>query len=73
VRLVVGVTDDVVVAHIARLALDAHGAPTTPSDEQDAPFSELAMFVLVRRDGEWWLAAGQNTPERPGGAVAART
>ena len=30
-------------------------------------FSEMAMYVLVERDGEWWLAAGQNTlvAERP--------
>lgn len=28
-------------------------------------FSEMAMYVLVRRDGKWWLAAGQNTPIRP--------
>jgi len=27
----------------------------------------MAMYVLVERDGEWWLAAGQNTlvAERP--------
>ncbi len=25
-------------------------------------FSEMAMYVLVERDGQWWLAAGQNTP-----------
>lgn len=31
------------------------------------------MYVLVRRDGQWWLAAGQNTPIRPGGAVPAVT
>jgi uncharacterized protein (TIGR02246 family) len=72
VRHVAAITDDVVVAHIARLALDANGEPSPPTDDRDAPFSELAMFVLVRRDGEWWLAAGQNTPMRPGGAVAAR-
>jgi uncharacterized protein (TIGR02246 family) len=30
-------------------------------------FSEMAMYVLVERGGQWWLAAGQNTPvaERP--------
>jgi uncharacterized protein (TIGR02246 family) len=71
VRHVAAVTDEVVVAHIARLALDANGAPRPPTDDRDAPFSELAMYVLVRRDGEWWLAAGQNTPMRPGGAVVA--
>jgi hypothetical protein len=21
----------------------------------------MAMYVLVERDGEWWVAAGQNT------------
>jgi len=30
---------------------------------------ELALYVLARRDGTWWLAAAQNTPIRPGGAV----
>jgi uncharacterized protein (TIGR02246 family) len=31
-------------------------------------FSEMAMYVLVERGGQWWLAAGQNTPitERAG-------
>jgi uncharacterized protein (TIGR02246 family) len=48
---------DVVVAHVARHALDDNG------------FSEMAMYVLVRRNDRWWLAAGQNTPIRPGGAV----
>ena len=26
---------------------------------------EMAMYVLVRRDGHWWLAGGQNTFIRP--------
>jgi uncharacterized protein (TIGR02246 family) len=41
---------NVVVAHIRRQAVDPDG------------FSEMAMYVLIERDGEWWLAAGQNTP-----------
>ncbi|WP_194813460.1 SgcJ/EcaC family oxidoreductase [Nocardia sp. XZ_19_385] len=41
---------NVVVAHIRRQALEPGG------------FSEMAMYVLVERDGEWWLAAAQNTP-----------
>jgi uncharacterized protein (TIGR02246 family) len=70
VRHVHAIGDDVVVAHIARLVLGADGAPVAPDDGSGGPFSELAMYVLVRRDGQWWLAAGQNTPMRPGGAVS---
>ncbi|MBY8862132.1 SgcJ/EcaC family oxidoreductase [Nocardia sp. CA2R105] len=25
-------------------------------------FSEVALYVLVERDGRWWLSAAQNTP-----------
>jgi hypothetical protein len=28
----------------------------------DGGFSEMAMYVLVEKDGRWWVAAGQNTP-----------
>jgi pyridoxamine 5'-phosphate oxidase family protein len=71
VRHVLAVSEDVVVAHIARLALDADNEPLPPGPDRGGPFSELAMYVLVHRDGQWWLAAGQNTPMRPGGAVPA--
>jgi uncharacterized protein (TIGR02246 family) len=54
---------DVAVAQVRRAALDADGRPI-PVDDPSA-FSEMAMYVLVRRDGQWWLAAGQNTPIRP--------
>jgi uncharacterized protein (TIGR02246 family) len=40
----------VVVTHIRRQAVVADG------------FSEMALYVLVERDGRWWLAAAQNTP-----------
>lgn len=40
----------VVVTQIRRQATDPGG------------FSEMAMYVLVERDGRWWLAAAQNTP-----------
>jgi uncharacterized protein (TIGR02246 family) len=56
-------TPDVAIAHVRRIALDADGEQI-PSDDP-AVFSEMAMYVLVRRDGKWWLAAGQNTPIRP--------
>jgi uncharacterized protein (TIGR02246 family) len=53
---------DVAIAHVRRAALDADGEPV-PVDDASV-FSEMAMYVLVRRDGKWWLAAGQNTPIR---------
>jgi hypothetical protein len=39
-----------VLTHIRRQALAPDG------------FSEMALYVLVQRDGRWWLAAAQNTP-----------
>lgn len=63
------VSDDVIVAHVARRALNPEGQPIEPSSDTTGAFSEMALYVLVRRDEVWWLAAGQNTPIRPGGAV----
>lgn len=57
----------VAVAHVARYALDADGQPVEPSSDPSSTFSEMALYVLVRRGQQWWLAAGQNTPIRPGG------
>ena len=51
-------TSDVVVAQVRRDALDT----------EDDAFSEIALYVLVRQEGTWWLAAGQNTPVRGTGA-----
>ncbi|GAA3381815.1 DUF4440 domain-containing protein [Cryptosporangium minutisporangium] len=42
----------VAVAQIRRQAATADG------------FSEMALYVLVQREGRWWLAAAQNTPIR---------
>jgi uncharacterized protein (TIGR02246 family) len=66
---VLPVSPDVIVAHVARFALDENGEPVRPGSDDDGAFSEMAMYVLVRRESDWWLAAGQNTPIRPGGAV----
>jgi PPOX class F420-dependent enzyme/OxyR family protein/uncharacterized protein (TIGR02246 family) len=54
----------VVVAHVRRVALDPGGHALEPTSDLDGPFSEMALYVLVRRDRAWWLAAGQNTPLR---------
>jgi PPOX class F420-dependent enzyme/OxyR family protein/uncharacterized protein (TIGR02246 family) len=53
----------VAVAHVRRVALDPDGNPAA-DDDAAAGFSEMALYVLVRRGGTWWLAAGQNTPIR---------
>jgi uncharacterized protein (TIGR02246 family) len=54
----------VAVAQVRRVALDADGQPIEPSDGITGSFSEMAVYLLVRRGGVWWLAAGQNTPIR---------
>jgi uncharacterized protein (TIGR02246 family) len=59
----------VAIAHIKRLALGADGQPVDPGQDTHGAFSELALYVLVHRDGGWWVAAAQNTPIRPGGAL----
>jgi uncharacterized protein (TIGR02246 family) len=56
---------DVVVAHVRRAAVDADGKALEPTGETSGAFSEMALYVLVKRDDAWWLAAGQNTPIRP--------
>jgi uncharacterized protein (TIGR02246 family) len=56
---------DVVLAQVQRVALDADGQPIEPTADLTGAFSEMILYVLVRRDGRWWLAAGQNTPVRP--------
>ncbi|MEP1326989.1 MAG: NAD(P)H-dependent oxidoreductase [Sulfitobacter dubius] len=57
------VAADVVAAHVRRTALDASGVALEPAAA--GVFSEMALYVLVRRSGQWWLAAGQNTPIAP--------
>ena len=60
----------VAIAHIRRLALGPDGQPMEDGGATpDGAFSEMALYVLVQRDGRWWVAAGQNTPITPGGAA----
>jgi len=56
-------TPDVAIAYVRRLAARRPaGPPAAPG--KPGSFDELALFVLVRRDGHWWLAAGQHVPDR---------
>ena len=59
----------VAVAQVARYTLDPDGQPIAPSSDPASAFSEMATYVLVRHGQQWWLAAGQNTPIRPGGVA----
>lgn len=58
-------TPDVAIAQIRRVALsDEPETAAAVGAGNSRVFSEMALYVLVRRGGEWWLAAGQNTPIR---------
>lgn len=57
---VLSAAPDVALAQVRRAELDDRGEPV-PSHEGERRFSEMALYVLVRRNGTWWLAAGQNT------------
>lgn len=52
---------DVAIAYLRRQLID-------PESHQEVAlgnrFDELALLVLARRDGHWWLAAGQHVPDR---------
>src|SRR5262249_49185884 len=60
------IREDVVVAHIARLALSPDGDPLPPTADPNQPFSEMAMYVLVRRGEDWWPGCGTQHPDAPG-------
>jgi uncharacterized protein (TIGR02246 family) len=64
VAAVLSPAPDVIVTQVKRVALDPDGTPVPPSvpgPGASGAFSEMALYVLVRRGGDWWLAAGQNT------------
>jgi len=38
----------------------------SPKSAFEDAFAEIALYVPVNHQGRWWLAAGQNTPVKPG-------
>ncbi|GAA4539560.1 SgcJ/EcaC family oxidoreductase [Pseudonocardia xishanensis] len=48
-------SDDVALARKLARAVDAEGEPV------DLDHAMSALYVFVRRDGRWWIAARQNT------------
>lgn len=51
------------VAHVRRITLDPTGRAVPPEARLGSPvLHEVAMYVFVKRENAWWLAAGQNTP-----------
>src|SRR5438874_3756929 len=50
---VVAPAPGVAVAQVQRLALDPDGHPLEPTADVTGPFSEMALYVLVKRDGTW--------------------
>jgi uncharacterized protein (TIGR02246 family) len=54
-------SDSVACAHVRRIGTDRHGTPLLAAHAQDI-VQEMALYVLVRHEGQWWIAAAQNTP-----------
>jgi uncharacterized protein (TIGR02246 family) len=55
------VAEDVAIAYVRRFSLADRGEE---EPGRAGAFDELALFVLVQRDGGWWLACGLHTPDR---------
>jgi uncharacterized protein (TIGR02246 family) len=63
---------------IVRTTSPAPGMVVTQIRRQalNGEFSEMAMYVLAKREGRWWLAGAQNTPVSdvlPGQTITAGT
>jgi hypothetical protein len=58
------VAEGTAIADVRRFSLAERGERGEEQPGRADAFDELALFVLVRRDGAWWLAAGLHTPDR---------
>lgn len=58
-------SNDVIIAYIRRLAnLAELKQPFQSEPKLGNAFDELALIVLIQREGQWWLAAAQHLPDR---------
>jgi len=51
---------DIACASVRRTGLDEHEMPLNPA--HGSIVQELALYVLARRAGRWWIVSAQNTP-----------
>jgi uncharacterized protein (TIGR02246 family) len=58
------VAEGTAIAYVRRFSLAERGERGEEQPGRADAFDELALFVLVLRDGAWWLAAGLHTPDR---------
>jgi uncharacterized protein (TIGR02246 family) len=58
------VAEDTAIAFVRRFSLAERAERGGEQPGRTDAFDELALFVLVHRDGAWWLAAGLHTPDR---------
>lgn len=55
------VSERVAIAYIRRIAKIQN---VTNLEIKSGSFDELALFVLVKENGQWWLTAAQHVPDR---------
>jgi hypothetical protein len=66
IESVLAPSPNVAIAHVRRVALDPDGQPLEPTSAVTDTFSEMALYLLVRHEGTWWLVAGRTRPSAPG-------
>ncbi len=59
-------SDDVIIAYIRRIAhlTEELKQPNQSEPKLGSAFDELALIMLIQREGQWWLAAAQHLPDR---------
>ena len=55
------VSEEVAFAYVRRVNARHQGEV---DHNRPGSFDELALLILVQRDGQWWLAAAQHVPDR---------